>query len=382
MIQVRPYHFVFMLALLALAALGAWWTVFIARAVQAERVAGLSELQHRAIETALRLGYRDQVPAGDDLRPGSELELLPCAAAVQDGAVPVAPKHAAFCVRPSSAAVARLDAKLDRRRFMVMGEGTFLFVLLGVCTVMLWVLLRQQGRNAERMESFFHAVTHEMKTPLTGIRSLIETLARGAVPEARRQRSLALGLENCERLEHAIENVLVAGALRAGQQQFHPVPLRLVPFLEEVAEHRRRSLPEQPEAVCVAEPEGGEDVRVRADPDMLRIVLENLIDNGLKYGGTPPAVEIRVRLDSGWASVDVLDRGVGFEPERAEDLFVPFLRALPQGHGVRHGTGLGLSLARDLCRRMGGDLRARSEGPGRGACFTVALPRNPGGAPA
>ena len=382
MIQVRPYHFVFMLALLALGALGAWWTVFIARAVQAERVAGLSELQHRAIETALRLGYRDQVPAGDDLRPGSELELLPCAEAVQDGAVPAAPKHAAFCVRPSSAAVARLDAKLDRRRFMVMGEGTFLFVLLGVCTVMLWVLLRQQGRNAERMESFFHAVTHEMKTPLTGIRSLIETLARGAVPEARRQRSLALGLENCERLEHAIENVLVAGALRAGQQQFHPVPLRLVPFLEEVAEHRRRSLPEQPEAVCVAEPEGGEDVRVRADPDMLRIVLENLIDNALKYGGTPPAVEIRVRLDSGWASVDVLDRGVGFEPERAEDLFVPFLRALPQGHGVRHGTGLGLSLARDLCRRMGGDLRARSEGPGRGACFTVALPRNPGGAPA
>ncbi len=118
-------------------------------------------------------------------------------------------------------------------------------------------------------------------------------------------------------------------------------------------------------------------LEVLADPDMLRIVLENLVDNGLKYGGERPVVRLAVSAADGVVSVAVSDDGVGFDSHAADHLFVPFRRGLPDGHGVNHGTGLGLAIARDLCRRMEGDLVAHREGPDRGATFTLTLPIAP-----
>jgi two-component system CheB/CheR fusion protein len=122
---------------------------------------------------------------------------------------------------------------------------------------------------------------------------------------------------------------------------------------------------------------GSEALEVLVDRDMLRIVLENLVDNGLKYGGERPLVQLSVSAGSQAAVIAVSDGGVGFDRATAERLFVPFRRGLPGGHGVEHGTGLGLAIARDLSRRMGGDLQAHSDGPGRGATFTVTLPLAP-----
>ena len=113
---------------------------------------------------------------------------------------------------------------------------------------------------------------------------------------------------------------------------------------------------------------------VRVDADMLRIVLENLVDNGLKYGGDEPVVELAVSTDGGMGLIAVSDGGVGFDRATAQRLFVPFSRGLSGGHGIAHGTGLGLAIARDLCRRMDGELSAHSDGPDRGSTFTVAIP--------
>jgi signal transduction histidine kinase len=375
MSRLRHYHVIFALALLALAALGAWWMVILGEAIGSERLAAVAELQHEALEGALLLGNLPRAPTLEDLPRPSELELVPCAEVDTDSAYALFPHHGERCLRPASGAVAQIDARLARRRLMVLGEGSVLFLLLGVCTVMLWGMLRQERRQNRRMEAFVHAVTHEMKTPLTGIKSLLDSLHRDAVPEALRGRLLALGLENCERLEHSIENVLIAGALRTGQQQARLGDLPLAPFLEGLLDHRRRGMPGRIDALRLDWPEPDPTLTVRADPDLLRVVLENLLDNGMKYGGDDPGVTVCVRALAGQVALEVVDRGIGFTPEQAESLFVPFLRAMPQGHGVRHGTGLGLSIARSLCRRMGGDLRAHSAGPGRGARFTVTLRR-------
>ncbi|MFH1465711.1 MAG: HAMP domain-containing sensor histidine kinase [Pseudomonadota bacterium] len=375
MTRLRHYHVIFALALLALAALGAWWTVFLNDAVHAERMAAMADMEHRAREGALLLGHQPRPPRLEDLPDSAMLELLPCDTAGQGFRAALTPLHAALCLRPVQAAVAEIDARLTRRRQMVLGEGSFLFLLLGVCTVMLWGMLRQERRQTRRMEAFVHAVTHEMKTPLTGIKSLLDTLRRRGVPEAMQERLLALGLENCERLEHSIENVIIAGALRAGQQQMRVISLPVAPFLEALLEHRHRGMPGAAHTLRLDWPEPDPALAVRVDPDLLRVVLENLLDNGHKYGGDHPVVTLRVEPGLAEVALTVSDRGVGFTPEQAESLFVPFLRALPRGHGVRHGTGLGLSIARDLCRRMGGDLRAHSAGPGQGARFTVTLPR-------
>ena len=372
--MVRIHHVIFGLSLVCLATLVLWWAVFLNRTINAERQAAVSELQHRAFATALVLGHRQAPPTRGDLPGDGTVDLLPCDAVGTPGVVSAEPEHPDVCFGPSSQALDELDARLRRRRAMVHGEGLFLFLLVCVCVAMLFHMLRLEQRQSQRMESFLHAVTHEMKTPLTGIKTLLETLRSGGVPTEVQPHLLGLGIENADRLEHCIENMLVSGALRSGQQQLHLEPFDLEPQLEAFLEHRRRTLTGRPDAVRVVWDEARDGLSVTADPDMLRIVLENLVDNGLKYGGEQPLVELRVGTAEGQAAIAVTDRGVGFDSTTAERLFVPFLRGLPGGHGVKHGTGLGLALARDLCRRMGGDLQAHSDGPGEGATFTVRLP--------
>jgi two-component system sensor histidine kinase EvgS len=113
------------------------------------------------------------------------------------------------------------------------------------------------------------------------------------------------------------------------------------------------------------------DVTVKAAPDAFRVVLENLLDNARKYGGG--SVRIEARVEEKRVALDVVDEGVGFEPHMAEAIFEPYQR----GERVekRHGTGLGLYIARTLARSVGGELEARSDGEGKGATFTFWLAR-------
>jgi signal transduction histidine kinase len=375
--RLRLYHLIFGLSLACLAALVLWWTVFLNRAIDTERQAAISELQHQALETALVLGHREAPPTAADLPAEGSIELVSCGEDPLPGAVAAAPLHPDACFQPATPVVAQIDHKLRRRRAMVHGEGSFLFLLVCICTAMLAHLVRQERRHIGRMESFLHAVTHEMKTPLTGIKTLLETMRSGGVPPEVQPRLLDLGIENADRLEHCIENMLVAGALRSGQHQLRLASFALAPELEAFLEHRRRTLTGRPEAVDLAWEADRPTLAVHADSDMLRIVLENLVDNGLKYGGAQPLVQLRVTATEQVAVIAVSDGGLGFDRATAERLFVPFRRGLPGGHGVNHGTGLGLAIARDLCRRMGGELRAHSDGPGRGSTFTVTLPLAP-----
>jgi two-component system sensor histidine kinase MprB len=213
------------------------------------------------------------------------------------------------------------------------------------------------------MERLLQFTSHELKTPIAGVRALLQTLAQDRVPADMRGELLSDGVAACDRLEHLAETILA-------YQRAVVAPVVLAPrdapgLVEEVLAHRRHSMP-------------GEDLEVRlepahvlAEPDAVRVVLENLLDNARKYGGRHVRVEGRA-TPAGW-DLRVTDDGPGFAPAEAERLFDPFARR--SGDGVTHGAGLGLFLSRQLARDLGGDLRAESAGPGAGATFTLSLRR-------
>ena len=353
----RGVHILFGLSLLTLVVLCAWWLVFFMRSVELERTA---QVEERPRPGPLPGELPLEVVPASERRPG-------------DMFAPAVPRHPDLGVRPTQAAVKVIDDKLFRRRLMFIGEGALLFVLLGVCTFMLYRLVRQERRHLGRMESFLSTVTHEMKTPLTGLKSMLQTFAAGRVPEEQKPRLFALGLRETERLEHMVENVLVSGRLRTERYQIQAEPVHLRPLLEGFFEHRRRYQVDRPDAFELIWEPDERDLRAMCDPNALHIVLENLTDNALKYGGEPPMVVVRVQQSEGRVLVAVEDQGIGFAPEKADSLFVPFRRAMEGKETVQHGTGLGLSIARTLVGRMGGELTAYSEGPGRGSRFTIAL---------
>jgi signal transduction histidine kinase len=373
--RVRAYHVVFGLALAVLGALGAWWTVFFLRSVELERTAERNELVHASVVTALMLGQRAQPPArGTRIPSPIALEVID-ASQRRPGDLfsPLVPNFPNLGVRPDGALIQRIEDRTRRRRWMLIGEGGLLFLLLGVCTFMLYRLVRSERRHMRRMQTFLSTVTHEMKTPLAGLKSMLQTFAADRVPADQRAMLYAMGLKEAERLEHMVENVLIAGRLRSEAYQVYNESTQLRPLLDGFIAHRRRYLVGRPEAVDLVWEASQEDVRVLCDRNALHVVLENLTDNALKYGGEQPVVRLRVRSLAAGVEIAVEDSGAGFDPAKARELFVPFRRALDDRAEVQHGTGLGLSIARALVRRMGGELTASSEGPGKGSRFVLTM---------
>jgi two-component system, OmpR family, sensor histidine kinase SenX3 len=203
-----------------------------------------------------------------------------------------------------------------------------------------------------------------------GVKSLLQTLSQDRVSQEQIPHLLILALKNMDRLEHLVENVLISGRLRVQGHPLQPSPLELGPFLVGFVQHRRELLSGQPEALVLE----GEEVtlRVLAESDALRVILENLVDNALKYGGDE-RITVRVKQEGNYVGIAVADRGIGFQPDEAELLFTPFFRALSGKQSIKHGTGLGLHISRSLARQMGGDLKAFSRGLGEGSCFTLTL---------
>ncbi len=263
---------------------------------------------------------------------------------------------------------AQVLAEYSRKRLMLIGESVSLSVLTLVLAGLMVGYARRERAQVRRLEGVLAASTHELKTPIAGVKALLESLQSGVLPPDRMGPYLEKGLASTDRLEHLVEGILAyqAAVVRRGADlEVRP----LATWVEGVLDHRLGSPGEDSLAVHLGECAA---IPVRCAPDPFRVILDNLLDNAKKYGnGTE--VRLGARVDGDRVALDVTDAGVGFAPEEADALFEPYQR----GAGVEHrrGTGLGLYIARTLARSLEGDLRAESAGPGHGATFTVWLRR-------
>lgn len=258
-----------------------------------------------------------------------------------------------------------LAERSARVNFMVLGEFSAMAICLVSAVGVLLYIARQRTLAQLRMERLLQFTSHELKTPIAGVRALLQTLEMGAVPEEREKEFLQRGLQEIDRLEHLAETILMWQRSVASVSKLTSAPVDARRLVEDVLEHRvRTGVTEQIEVSSLP------SATVLADGDAFRVILENLLDNARKYGAG--RVELKGELTPGAWQLSVRDGGQGFPSEEASRLFDPFRRTKHQG--MTHGSGLGLYLARQLALRMHGEITARSEGPGRGAIFTVSLP--------
>lgn len=259
---------------------------------------------------------------------------------------------------------AAVDRRVRRQKVMIAGEGSVFGAMLLVCTGTLFVVARRRRQASLRLVRLLQFTTHELKTPIAGVRALLQSLQLGSIPPERQAKFLEQGLLETNRLEHLAETIL-AFQRAASQSKLRPVRASGDALVNEVLEHRGRTF-------------GADEIvrgsivsaEVLVDRDAFRVVLENLLDNARKYGGE--RVELSESVADGRFRLRLKDQGVGFEPSEGERLFEPFERD-PQ-EGVAHGSGLGLYISRQLVRGMGGELSAASEGKGKGSVFTIELP--------
>lgn len=367
----------FSAAAVLLISLGAWWFVFLGDAVTREhdlqvafacntaRIAALQELANGKVAVEQRTVAKGWIEEGW-VKIGPLSQPLPRCAWLLDGAVP--PASAADVGRlaawPTRLKV--IDDHHTRRRSMVYGEGGLLCTLLVAVLAMLWRLIRSEARFRREMQDFLGRVTHEMKTPLAGIKAVLQTIESGRMPQEQMKPLAGMALREVEREEHLVQNLLLAQKMRLPDQALAKDPVDLAALLAKFVRHRQEAMsPLQFKLNCAP------GVRVLGDPTAIWTVLENLTDNAGKYGARQ--LQIRTSTNELAVSVAVRDDGQGFEAGQGPQLFDAFVRKggpLLSGHG----TGLGLHLSRQLARRMGGDLVATSQGHGKGAEFVLSLP--------
>jgi PAS domain S-box-containing protein len=236
--------------------------------------------------------------------------------------------------------------------------------------------LAAEAEEASRAKSrFFAAASHELRTPLNaivGYTHLLATHTYGDVPAGAARASERASV-CAEHLAHLVDDVLLLTTVEVDRLPVFKSPVDLADFLPGALQH----LAQQAEAKRL---EFGVDVPdalppVETDPDRLRQMVTALVSNAIKFTPRGSVVVLARVAEGGWMEIAVRDSGPGVpEPER-ERIFHPFeqLGEEARSDSLNRGTGLGLTIARQLARRLDGDIVVRAA-PGGGAEFVLRLP--------
>ncbi|PYI89833.1 MAG: hypothetical protein DME26_00100 [Verrucomicrobia bacterium] len=253
--------------------------------------------------------------------------------------------------------------------------GVLIGVLLVAIGVGSWLIvtdLKRQLTLARQKTDFVSNVSHELKTPLTSIRMFSELLAEGRVKEEpKRQHYLHIITAETARLTRLINNVLDFARLERGEKKYEFKPCDLVSITRETVETYRPHLQSNGFELHCGLP--AEPMNVNADGDALAQVVVNLISNAEKYSADQKEIAVTVQRNGRFVEVKVLDRGLGVPTGCEDKIFEQFYRAHDSLASGIQGSGLGLTLARQIARSHGGDVVYEPCEAG-GSCFVLRVP--------
>ena len=261
-------------------------------------------------------------------------------------------------------------------RTLVTSPRFYIFLLLGgILTFGLILTIRSVGHELElaRMKSeFVSTVSHEFKSPLTSIRQISELLRnRRVATEERRQHYYEILVEQSERLSLLIENVLDFGRMEEGRKQFEFEPIDIGSWLSDIVAATQERVAHESRVIRLTLQESLP--QVTADRASLTQAVHNLIDNAIKYSAGAKEVRVGAHTDAGNLVIEVQDFGVGISPEEIGRVFDRFYRGKDPRIRTIRGSGLGLTLVKQIVDAHGGSVQTRSE-PGKGSTFSIRLP--------
>jgi two-component system phosphate regulon sensor histidine kinase PhoR len=274
-------------------------------------------------------------------------------------------------VRPTQARLDRIED--DRKSAIVMfaSEGTFFVLLIVVGVYMIYRTVRKSAELGRRQHNFVAAVTHELKAPLASVKLYAETLSRPEITSDQRNEYLQRMLQDVARLEHLIDNTLMAGRLE--EKGFH-LDLKAGDLSQDMAEYVKglKGFLDRHDFTLQTNIES--DIQAVTDYDAMRRVVESLVENAVKYSGDRREAQLALKRDGKHAKLTVTDYGNGIPTDQIDKVFNAFYRVGDEMTRQIKGTGLGLYLVREIVAAHGGEAAIASKGENQGTVVTITLP--------
>jgi signal transduction histidine kinase len=258
--------------------------------------------------------------------------------------------------------------EIRRKVFMLVGEGSVFLIILIVGIIIIRRAFKREMQINAQQQNFILSITHELKTPITSIKLMLQTLQGRALEEEKRKDLLLLSLKELDRLDSMVANILLTRSIEDRNYLMNPSEFAVDKLIREVIGTMRSGILQHHEVKLELE-----EINLNADADAVRTICTNLIENAAKY--SPAGTCIRVKLSKNsdrTITLSVSDEGKGIVDENKQRVFNKFFREGDELTRKTKGTGLGLFIVKYLVELLGGKIHVADNRP-RGTIVEITF---------
>lgn len=252
-----------------------------------------------------------------------------------------------------------------RESFKHLSEGLFFFALIIFAAIFVFRTVKRQFKLQQQQQNFMMAVTHELKTPIAVARLNLETMQKYSLDPEKQKRLIHTTLEETSRLNFLTNNILIASQLDGGGYPFTKEEMDLSDLLKDCLQDFRTRFPER---IFSEQIEPGADVK--GDPMLLQIMINNLLENAIKYSPKESKVAATLKKNDSVLQLEIADEGPGIPDDEKKKIFYKFYRIGNEATRKAKGTGLGLYLCSRIADDHNADIAVTNNIP-RGTIFVV-----------
>ena len=263
-----------------------------------------------------------------------------------------------------------LETKLEKRKLMIIGEGSVFLVLLITGFLQTRSTFKKEFELARRQKNFLLSVTHELKSPIASARLQLENLLKHDLPLEMQKDMIKNALEDTERLNALVENVLFATRLEDINFRLFRDDNNFSEFLER--ELNRLSKQYQAEKKHQLITSIQPNLNYKFDHQSFTSVLTNLYENAVKYSTQPLEIVVDLKLIDHKLELNFADNGIGMDESEFSSIFEKFYRIGSEETRNSKGTGLGLYIVKQIVQLHQGSIKVAKNSP-KGSIFHISL---------
>lgn len=265
-----------------------------------------------------------------------------------------------------SSTINELQNKLDKKKLMIIGEGSVFILILLVGIFKTRKTIFKELKLAEQQKNFLLSITHELKSPVATIKLYLQTLLKRELEKQKKEEIITNSIKETERLNNLIDNLLLASKIESDEYPLFLENTKIGSFIEKTIVNLKAIYHDKYEIIIKINPE----LSLKIDKQAFSSVILNIIENSIKYSPSNSTIIIEGIKENGKNILRFIDQGIGIPDHEKILIFNRFYRIGSEDTRSTKGTGLGLFIVKQLIEKQNGKIAVFDNTP-KGTIFEI-----------